>query len=236
MSIAQALLKLRSLTQYLTEDLLGGPKLWKFAWVINFQKAGTLFYVLALMMFYQNFRIESWLYLALHGGYGVVWLIKDLCFPDAAWQKKITFAGGLLAFFGVLFWYWVMAWLLISSSTIPNYPIGNHLWFFLCILFCLIGCVIMVVADAQKYYTLRVQKGLIKDGIHRYIRHPNYLGEMMIYGSFAMLVWHWLAFIIIGVVWLFVFIPNMLAKEQSLSRFPQWKSYKKTSGWILPFL
>lgn len=232
----QALLKLRAFTQYLTQDFLGGPKYLKFAWVINFQKAGTLFYVLALMAFYHNFRIESWLYLALHGGYGIVWLIKDLCFPDAAWQRKITYAGGIMAFFGVLFWYWVMAWLLISSPTIPDYPLDVNLWFCVCVLVCLIGCVIMVVADAQKYYTLKVQKGLIKEGIHKYIRHPNYLGEMMIYGSFAMMVWHVLAFLIIALVWLLVFVPNMAAKEYSLSRYPEWESYKKSSGWILPFL
>ena len=41
------------------------------------------------------------------------------------------------------------------------------------------------VADAQKYFTLRLKRGLITDGMYRYIRHPNYLGEMMLYGSFA---------------------------------------------------
>lgn len=236
MSVTQGLLKLKQWTQYLTEDLLGGPKFWKLSWVINFQKAGTLFLVLALMYLYQNFRTEAWLYLALHGGYGLVWLIKDVCFPDAAWQKKVTLAGGLMAFFGVLFWYWVMAWLLVSSAAVPSYPLDDNLWYALCVLLCLVGCVIMVIADAQKFYTLRIQKGLIKDGIHKYIRHPNYLGEMMIYGAFALLAWHWLAFVIIGSVWLLVFVPNMLAKEQSLSRFLEWNSYKKSTGWVFPFL
>jgi hypothetical protein len=30
--------------------------------------------------------------------------------------------------------------------------------------------------------------------MYRFIRHPNYLGEMMIYSSFALMVWHRLAF------------------------------------------
>jgi steroid 5-alpha reductase family enzyme len=46
----------------------------------------------------------------------------------------------------------------------------------------------MIAADAQKYFTLRLQPGLITHGMFRYIRHPNYLGEMMIYGSFALMV------------------------------------------------
>ncbi|MFK8012758.1 MAG: isoprenylcysteine carboxylmethyltransferase family protein, partial [Marinicellaceae bacterium] len=95
---------------------------------------------------------------------------------------------------------------------------------------------IMMVADAQKYYTLKYKKGLITDGVHKYIRHPNYLGEIMIYGSFALMVMHWLPFVILALVWSMVFLPNMIAKEKSLSRYPEWAAYKKRSGWILPYL
>jgi len=45
----------------------------------------------------------------------------------------------------------------------------------------------MIAAEAQKYFTLRLESGLITDGVFRYVRHPNYLGEMMIYGSFALM-------------------------------------------------
>jgi hypothetical protein len=41
---------------------------------------------------------------------------------------------------------------------------------------------------AQQFFTLRLQRGLITDSTHRYIRHPSSLGEMTICGSFAMLV------------------------------------------------
>ena len=41
--------------------------------------------------------------------------------------------------------------------------------------------------DAQKYYTLQNKKQLITDGMFRYIRSPNYLGEVMIYSSYALL-------------------------------------------------
>jgi steroid 5-alpha reductase family enzyme len=48
----------------------------------------------------------------------------------------------------------------------------------------------MIAADAQKYFTVPVGPGRITDGMCRYVRHPNYLGEMMVYGSFALMVWH----------------------------------------------
>jgi protein-S-isoprenylcysteine O-methyltransferase Ste14 len=228
--------KLKRLADYLTTDFLGGPKPWKLSWVINFQKAGTFILVAALMWYYQNFSTAAFLYLALHGSYGFVWLIKDLSFPDSGWQKKVTIGGGLVAFFGVLFWYWVIAWLLIKQPVRPDYPLPEAAWFALCTALCVLGCVVMIAADAQKYYTLKFQKGLIDSGIHRYIRHPNYLGEIMIYAAFGLMAWHWLAALILLSVWLLVFVPNMVAKERSLSRHPGWAAYKKRSGWILPFI
>jgi hypothetical protein len=102
---------MRGFTGYLVEDCLGGPRPWKLSWVINFQKAGTFFFLAFLIWYYQNFSTVAWIYLALHGSYGLIWIMKDVAFPDAAWQKKITIGGGIAAFAGVLGWYWVFGWL-----------------------------------------------------------------------------------------------------------------------------
>jgi protein-S-isoprenylcysteine O-methyltransferase Ste14 len=100
----------------------------------------------------------------------------------------------------------------------------------------MIGCVVMIAADAQKHFTLKYKKGLITTGMHRYIRHPNYLGEMMIYGSLALMVWHWFPLLILLWVWLSVFAVNMTLKETSMSRYPEWAEYKKKSWWLVPFI
>ncbi len=186
------------------------------------------------MWYYQNFTNGAWIYLAMQGSYGVIWLIKDLSFPDPAWQKKITVLGGLNAFFAVLGWYWVFGWLLISGVSTPQYPLADGAWYALCISMCMIGSVIMIAADAQKYYTLRVRRGLITDGMHRHVRHPNYLGEMLIYASFALMVWHWLPVLVLAWVWTGLFAVNMIIKEASLSRYPEWEEYKANSKWLLP--
>jgi protein-S-isoprenylcysteine O-methyltransferase Ste14 len=94
----------------------------------------------------------------------------------------------------------------------------------------------MIAADAQKHFTLRYKKGLITDGIHRYIRHPNYLGEMMIYGSFALLTWHWFPALVLTWVWLMLFAVNMVMKEASMSRHPEWTEYKQRTWWLIPFI
>lgn len=222
------------ITQWLVEDCLGGPRPWTFAWVINLQKAGTFVFLGVLMMLYQPDSLAAWVYLAMHGSYGLVWLIKDLAFPDPAWQKRITIASGINAWLGVLGWYWVFGWLLISGHSMPDYPLGQGPWFALCISLCLIGCAIMLAADAQKHFTLRVRPGLITDGMHRHVRHPNYLGEMMIYASFALMVDHWLPWLVLAWVWGGVFAVNMLHKESSLSRHPEWPAYRARSWWLIP--
>jgi protein-S-isoprenylcysteine O-methyltransferase Ste14 len=75
---------------------------------------------------------------------------------------------------------------------------------------------------------------LITDGFFARTRNPNYLGELMIYLGFAMLSMHWIGYI--GIVAFFVgaFIPNMIKKDKSLSRFAEFAEYKKKSGLFLP--
>jgi protein-S-isoprenylcysteine O-methyltransferase Ste14 len=77
----------------------------------------------------------------------------------------------------------------------------------------------MIAADAaQKYFTRRVKRGLITNGMYRFIRHPNYLGEMMTYSSFALMVWHWLPVVVLAWIWGGQFAVNMTLKEASMSR------------------
>ncbi len=227
---------LRRLNTWLSEDFLGGPRPWKLAWVVNFQKAGTFVFLGLLMWWYDNTSIAAWIYLAMHGSYGLVWILKDLAFPDPSWQKRVTIGGGINAFIFVLGWYWVFGWLLISRTVQPDYPLADGAWFCLCISLCVLGSAIMIGADAQKYFTLRVRPGLITDGMFRYVRHPNYLGEMMIYGSFALMVWHWIPALVLAFVWCTLFATNMVMKEASLSRHSGWVEYRKRTWWLLPFV
>ncbi|MBT8087644.1 MAG: hypothetical protein KJO46_06385, partial [Gammaproteobacteria bacterium] len=116
-------------TDHLVTDFLGGPRPWKFAWVINFQKAGTFVFLLGLIAWYENYSTNAWIYTAMHGSYGLVWILKDVAFPDPGWQRRITIGGGIMAFAGVLGWYWVFGWLLISGTSQPDYPLPDVAWY-----------------------------------------------------------------------------------------------------------
>ena len=59
--------RMRALTDWLVTDCGGGPRPWKFAWVINFQKAGTFLFLGLLIWLYGNASTAAWIYLAMHG-------------------------------------------------------------------------------------------------------------------------------------------------------------------------
>lgn len=231
---------MRKLTNRMTFDA-PGPKVMKFAWVINFQKVGTFAFLGLLMWLYAPHTeaatsTAAWIYLALHGSYGLVWYLKDRAFPDPNWEHRISLLGGLNAFLFVLGPYWLFGWLLISGTAKPNYPLPDGAWFALCITLVILGSVIMIAADAQKYFVLKVKRGLITDGMFKHVRHPNYTGEMMLYGGFALLVWHWIPAVVLAWVWLGFFASNMAMKEASMSRYPEWADYKKRTKWVIPYL
>ena len=223
-------------TNYLSHDFLGGPRILRFNWVINFQKGMTLFWVLGLMVYYQNFSTQAWVYLALHGSYGLVWILKDMIFPDGKWQAGVTLGGGLMAILGVLGPYWVAPWLLISPVLGLLHVGAGWIGMTVAIFIYVLGLAFMLAADAQKYYTLKHHKGLITTGMFAIIRHPNYLGEMMIYGSFALVVGHWIPWAILGWVWLGYFSVNIVMKERSMSRYPEWAEYKSQTQYLIPYI
>lgn len=229
-------LTLNRIYQHLSHDFLGGPQVLRFNWVINFQKGMTLFWVLGLMYFYQNFSIQAWVYLALHGSYGIIWILKDVMIADKRWQRNVTLGGGLMAIVLVLGPYWVAPFLLISPVLGDTHTGANQPWLAISIFLYVIGVVLMLGSDTQKHFTLIHNQGLITTGWFKLIRHPNYLGEMLIYGSFAVVTWHWIPWAILAWVWLGYFSINIITKERSMSRYDEWADYKKRSWYLLPYV
>ena len=197
---------------------------------INLHKGLTFIFVLALMVIYQNFTIGAWVYLALHGTYGILWLLKDRIYPDKQWEKEISVGMGIFSFFFINL-YWVAPFLLISSGSIPSPPLIAA-----AISINIFGVFLHYSSDAQKYYTLKYKSGLITEGFFARCRNTNYLGEIFIYVGFALLAQHWLPFAILGLFAAMAFIPNMRKKEKSLSRYPEFEKYKANSGLLLPKL
>jgi protein-S-isoprenylcysteine O-methyltransferase Ste14 len=197
---------------------------------INAHKGLTAPVILAMMAVYDNFSTGPWIYLALHGGYGFLWLLKDRIYPDKRWEEDVSLGLGITTFL-FLGAYWVAPWLLISSGMQPSNPLLA-----IAVFLNLLGVFFHYTSDAQKYFTLKYQPGLITEGFFARCRNTNYLGELFIYGSFALLSLHWLPFLILTVFAIGVFLPGMRKKDQSLARYADFELYRLKSGFILPKL
>jgi protein-S-isoprenylcysteine O-methyltransferase Ste14 len=184
--------------------------------------------VLVLMYWFHNWSIEAFVYLGLHGTYAMLWLVKEASYPDKRFQERLPFWIGTFFVFVPLGGYYIAPYLLISRH------VSLQPWVFGFALCCYtVGIFLHYVGDAQKYYTLRLRSGLIEDGLFARTRNPNYLGETLIYISFAILSWHWLPFLVLG-GWLCFFIANMRRKDRSLARYPGFAAYKARTGIFLP--
>ncbi len=197
---------------------------------VNVHKGLTGLLVFALMIVYDNWSTAAWVYLALHGSYGLLWLFKEQVFPDKQWARQVSVGYGLTAFAGLAL-YWIAPYLLISQHREPagwviGLAVALNLW----------GAVLHFGSDAQKYFTLKYKPGLITEGFFARSRNTNYLGELMIYSGFAVLAVHWAAWIGVTAFFAVVFVPNMLRKDRSLSRHPGFADYKRRTGLMFPRL
>jgi steroid 5-alpha reductase family enzyme len=197
---------------------------------VNVHKGLTGPLVFVLMIVYDNWSTAAWVYLALHGGYGLLWLFKEQVFPDKQWARHVSVGYGLTAFIGLAL-YWIAPFLLISQHREPagwvvGLAVALNMW----------GAVLHFGSDAQKYFTLKYKPGLITEGFFARSRNTNYLGELMIYAGFALLAVHWAAWIGIGAFFAIVFVPNMIRKDKSLARHPGFAAYRGRTGLLLPRL
>lgn len=197
---------------------------------VNLHKGMTAPVVTGMMFYFDNFSTSAWVYLALHGSYGFLWLLKDTIFPDKQWEKNASLMYAIFVFM-VLSLYWLAPFILISSGTVtPPHLIG------ISVALCMIGVMLHFGSDAQKYFTLQFKSGLITDGFFSRSRNINYLGELMIYGGFALLTTSWLGFLGIALFFIGAFVPNMVKKDKSLSRYAEFSAYKNKSGLLFPRL
>ena len=99
----------------------------------------------------------------------------------------------------------------------------------------IIGIFLHFTSDMQKFINLKLNPGhLIKTEMFKKNRNTNYLGELFIYLGFSLLARDWFPILCLFIVILVVWVPNMLKKDKSLSRYDDFKSYKKKSSMIFP--
>jgi protein-S-isoprenylcysteine O-methyltransferase Ste14 len=191
----------------------------------------------------------AWTYLGTHGSYGILWASKNLLSFGDFHQKGSLVAHSLTIV--LLIMYWIPIYL-ICSRTVPTpvWIIGPAVLLYSC------GVFWHFVADMQKTMFIEfralVKKefgkeksninnglggNLLRSKLWKYTRNPNYFGEMLIYGSFCVLSYHWLPFLLFGAVMVLLWRSLMEKKDKSLSRFgKEFDDYKSTSSFFFPKL
>jgi protein-S-isoprenylcysteine O-methyltransferase Ste14 len=202
----------------------------KLKYPINLHKGLTFLVVIILMKVYHNDSIAAYLYLALHGSYGLMWLLKDQLYPDKQWEQSVSIPYAIFVF-AVLALYWIAPFVLISQSRTPSIEVIA-----LAVAINAVGVMLHFASDAQKYFTIKYKPGLITEGFFARSRNINYFGEAMIYVSFALLSASWLGWIGIAAFFFGAFVPNMIKKDKSLARYPEFEAYKKKTWLFLPRL
>jgi len=202
--------------------------------IINLHKGLTPFVVIGMMIIFNNFTTLPFVYLALHGTYGLLWLLKEKIFPDPYFKEKINFLTSVTGFI-FLGSYWIAPYILIQSQeSVPE--IKMNIIIAASVSINIIGVFLHFASDAQKYFSLKLKKDLIKDGFFKNIRNTNYLGEILIYLSFAILSMSFIPFVILAVFFFIVFLPRMIKKDKSLTKYNSFEDYKKKTGLIFPKL
>jgi steroid 5-alpha reductase family enzyme len=199
---------------------------------INLFKGLTGIFILLMMAYFDAWRNQTaWVYLGLHGSYGVVWVLKSYFFPDRSWERKISWLLGL-GIWIALACYLIAPYLLISEAC------QQAGWYLaVCITLFIVGIFFHIASDMQKFTALKMKpEHLIRDGLFKKVRNPNYFGELLIYGSLALLSYHWAPFLVLGLYLILYWIPNMLRKDRSLSRYGDFTEYKNNSKLFIPFL
>lgn len=198
---------------------------------IDSHKGITPLAILALMAIYDQWQNPTaWIYLALHGTYGILWVLKSRNFGDRQWEQQTSLGYGLVIWGGLTL-YWIAPWLLNSQGVqAPG-------WFLaICVSLYAFGVFFHFVSDMQKNTALKLRPGLITDGLFARVRNPNYFGELLIYLGFGLLAMHWLPVVVIALFVAVVWLPNMRRKDRSLARYAEFAAYESRTKLFIPFV
>jgi protein-S-isoprenylcysteine O-methyltransferase Ste14 len=206
-----------------------GPKIFPVHIIVNLQKGSTIIMMYLLMIYFNNYSKGAYIYLSLHGSYGLIWLLKDITFPDKSMHVKTCLlpAGALVT---LLLLYWCMGFEMMLGWGIQEPSNGR---IFVCFFLYSFGLIFMLCTDLQKYLILQYKKGLITNYFLASNRNTNYLGEIMIYFSFALIVGRLECYLLLIFVWMTFFVGRIYLKEKSLQKKEGFDIYKNNSYIIL---
>jgi steroid 5-alpha reductase family enzyme len=151
--------------------------------------------------------------------------------------------------------FWLLQAITVAVVMLPvsylldrNHPPGFGAWAIVGVCVWLVGLLIEAVADAQKsaFKAKNENRGrFIESGLWRYSRHPNYLGEMLVWWGlfvYAVPVLHGAAFAVVAgpvfITLLLLFVSGIPPLERSADEKygedPAYQAYKRRTSILVP--
>ena len=107
------------------------------------------------MRTFNNYTPAMYLYLFLHGSYGILWVLKDIFFPDPRFKIQLTL-GSLILIFLFLTLYWLIPVPLAAGLGVSEPSTARII---LLIVMYISGLILMLGSDYQKYVALKQKPG-----------------------------------------------------------------------------
>ena len=133
---------------------------------------------------------------------------------------------------------------LIIASIVTTIELAMNAWFFIGLLTMILAIGLAFIADEQMraFRKNPENKGkLMRGGLWKYSRHPNYLGEVMTWwGLFFFSLsagydqW-WMGAGALTVTLMFIVISIPMLEKRELERRIEYVEYKKKVGMLIPF-
>lgn len=209
---------------------------------------------LGLMIYYKNFNLGNIVFLvvisiwAIRLTYNFITTFNDLSYID--WRyKQIKEKTGIFYQFVNLLGICMVPTLVVHFASIPFYAYiinGYNLsiWSIFGILVMLLGTGLELESDLDMHKFQRIRtsrKEIIRVGLWKYSRHPNYLGEILFWYGVALFTivpnlsdWYLIVGAIINTC-LFLFISIPLAENHLKGYKENYEEYKKETRMLFPF-
>jgi steroid 5-alpha reductase family enzyme len=157
-------------------------------------------------------------------------------------KEKTGFFYPLINLLGIHLFPTIVVYLcLLPVLFIYNYDVSFNIFVLIFFIFAIFSFVLQGIADFQMHKYRKNKNGTFnRNGLWKYSRHPNYLGEILMWLNIALLAIFALNnyyFLIIGAIvnaLMFIFVSIPLAENHQRDRKPGFDIYKSETRMLLP--
>ena len=157
-------------------------------------------------------------------------------------KQKTGFFYPLINLLGIHLFPTIVVYLcLLPVLFVYNYDVSFNIFVLIFFIFAIFSFVLQGIADFQMHKYRKNKNGTFnRNGLWKYSRHPNYLGEILMWLNIALLAIFALNnyyFLIIGAIvntLMFIFVSIPLAENHQRDRKPGFDIYKSETRMLLP--